>query len=164
MSAPSDGRGSVSERDAVRREREAYKRGAVAIGVPWERYHQSSGCPKDHRHIAAISTPHVWWDCLSLDEAVAKFYPMPKIERPRVLKDPHGTHEGIQYFWKAEHGVVEIGHEWSAGFTWSRPTYGTLFHLINPTPERIAVWADLLAHPTELVEDDGSADRAGGAA
>ena len=75
-------------------------------------------------------------------EACAKTrYPLPKVERPRVVRDPHyhvcywrAVGRSIQ--WKDDHDG------WN-----SKPTF-------DPTPERVALWADLLANHTELVDDE----------
>lgn len=68
----------------------------------------------------------------------AREYPFPKITRPRVVRDKFG----VGMLWRVMSGELQSsfrGNEWCV-----EPAY--------VTPERVALWADLLANPTEEVE------------
>lgn len=70
----------------------------------------------------------------------AKRYPLPTVTRPRVVVDPHS---GLVRWYVDGQGQIvheQIGPEF------------TLMADSWPTPERVALWADLLANPTETVE------------
>lgn len=114
----------VTERDAVERERAAYTEGAKWA---WRtNYAECTGARFNHNG-------HV-------DRAAAYRYPLPTITRPRVVKDPHSA----DIVWRCDGGVLQYrqgNHEWSMG-----PGYWYAF------PERVRLWADLLANPTEEVD------------
>lgn len=96
-----------------------------------------------------------------MQEEATRRYPLPKVTRPRVVKDPMGaTNEhGQPVLWKAiEWGVpgdsrYAVVCSWNDGawFDGYAPHRG---HSLVATKERVALWADLLAKPTEEVEDD----------
>lgn len=91
-----------------------------------------------------------------VDEA----YPFPKVERPRVVADPHaGSPRGWDQKWRC----VDNRLQWQGTLTDNWYPLETVNHSRVPdggydihtaTPERIALWADLLAGPTELVDAD----------
>ncbi len=103
---------SISERDAVLRERAAYAKGCA------------------NRMLAV--------DRFTWNLAAEKAYPLPKVERQRRVRDP----EELRATWY---------NDPTGGITLS----GGPTREYWPTAARVAVWADLLARPTELVEDDG---------
>lgn len=76
-----------------------------------------------------------------------RLYPLPKVTRPRVLKDRFGVD------WRMAGNVLENrerdGREWR---TTLAPTDcdGTSY---LGTADRVKLWADLLARPNEEVED-----------
>ena len=83
----------------------------------------------------------------------AERFPFPKISRPRVVEDlesEHGTD------WRCVKGELEFQrahgdwHPMLGRINDGPAFYGTIF---KPTPKRVALWADLLANPTEEVED-----------
>lgn len=122
----------VTEREAVMRERAAFVRGSQFEDEAWRemlRVNHSSGA-----------------DCI---DASRKRYPLPKVERPRVVVET--SVHGRTVAWKYEHGAL-----W-----WRNPRgSGEWYSLMSPrtsemfiTPERVKLLADLLANPTELVED-----------
>lgn len=69
-------------------------------------------------------------------------YEMPKVKRPRVVADPEQKHRQ----WRVANGSEGPRLEVSSGSGW----YGA--HEWLPIPERVRVWADLLANPTEVVD------------
>lgn len=80
----------------------------------------------------ANCNPHVF---------AAKAFPLPKIERPRVVVEGDTSWRVIdgEFEDKSRHG----GWRKSSNAGWS------------PIAKRVAIWADLLANPTELIDDDG---------
>jgi len=82
-------------------------------------------------------------------EAVSK-YPLPKVTRPRVVKDPESDTNG---FWMVKGGRVQWtcfrNGDGTIDLNWrdARP------ELVAVTPARVALWYDLLDNPTEEVED-----------
>jgi hypothetical protein len=73
-----------------------------------------------------------------------ELFPLPKITRPRRLKDSTGTR------WRFNEGRLEC-------FDNSIWTEGPFYTMA--TPERIRIWYDLLENPTEEVEDDGETEK-----
>ena len=117
----------VSERDAVERERNAYVRGWCDHGGFSDRGHGNA----------------------------SRLYPLPKVERPRVVQDPH--EQFPEHSWKIEEGHVY----WRCnGSRWRLADFGDLVQntddpelITTLTPMRLRALADLLANPTELVEE-----------
>jgi hypothetical protein len=112
---------TVTEREAVLRERDAFKQGAEFAGG----YRDS-----DLRQIE-----------------VARRYPLPKVTRPRVVRDPldasiEWTVLDDHLHWRRVVGYIAT--EWMLG-----PQGAPLGHV---TAEMCRVWADLLDNPTETVE------------
>lgn len=127
----------LSERDAIMRERAAFRRGAA-----W-RFDQSMEAGDSFHAI-----PPREYD----DEAKRRF-PLPMVTRPRVATDP-GAGAGVE--WRvSENGFIErrrrhFGEGWSKWSIYCRqePDFA-------PLPDRVKMWSDLLANPTEEVEADG---------
>lgn len=69
-------------------------------------------------------------------------YPYPKVTRPRVVRDP----EFDQLTWSVSSDGVPSANG-------SHP--GPALRAYYPIPARVALWADLLARPTEEVEEEG---------
>jgi len=127
MSAPSsDTPKMVSEREAVERERTAF-----VVGARWQ--HDNLGC-----------------DYARTEDAARKNYSHPKVERPRVVRDSHGDE------WRICGGVLELrdGPAWRKQLEdgWKNANDAVAEILI--TLERVRLWSDLLARPTELVDDE----------
>lgn len=84
-------------------------------------------------------------------------YPMPKVTRQRIVQDPHDfkvwriSESGAAAVWAS----ADSGPGISSQFKWI-----VLLGDMVATVERIAMWEDLRANPTELVEDDGTDDGA----
>lgn len=79
-------------------------------------------------------------------EASAR-YPLPKATRPRVVRD--GDH-----FWRVTGGNLQwrLGqHEWRFVDEYDEIQK---YQVLWPTPKRVALWADLLANPTEECDAD----------
>jgi hypothetical protein len=118
-----------TERRAVLRERAAAAR-ARCDGI-W------LGSPSAFAHV------HVLWSgdspCSACVGWAAQMYELPKIERPRVVTD--GVHE---YTWR--NGLVQ--NRSASAFGWWEFT-GTI------TDRNRSALLDLLANPTELIDDDG---------
>lgn len=135
---------TVSEREAVRREWQASAK----------------------TRCAALHRAHIEFDavvpCAECVEQAALRYPLPKIERLRVVADPSGTRYGPAsgcvgaLHWSVIRGFLEpvneqgfLVKEWRERSDW------------YPTPERVAAWADLLGNPTEMVDDVPSSSPSG---
>jgi hypothetical protein len=78
----------------------------------------------------------------ALKRAVAEAFPLPKVTRTRVVQDPREP-----YDWSVREGALHFRWD-QAGFDdWKRASglYENL--LLTPLPERVKLWADLLARP-----------------
>ncbi len=117
----------VSERAAVLRERKAFRAGFTAAFAKAAQFMDQGDA-----NYAAY-------------EEVAR-YPLPMVERPRVEKDPHESFEWT-IVGRSLH-VRRIAN--STHVDLNAGVFG--FH---PTPERVALWADLLANPMVSLPDDG---------
>lgn len=76
-------------------------------------------------------------------------YQLPKVTRPRVVRDKEWFRaewksDGCNIFWRLDRGA------------WSRYPESIDRALAWPDKARVAIWADLLANPTEEVEEDES--------
>ena len=74
-------------------------------------------------------------------------FQLPKITRPRVVRTKDYINDRTyEVQWRVRDGVLEaqenICGEWRKGLSF------------QVTPARVRVWSDLLANPTETVEDD----------
>jgi len=115
----------VTERNAVLRERTAYVRG---------------------RHESLTARPMVQSEAREYEKEAASRYPLPKVTRARVVQDPHDSsmhwRVGDERYTPLQFSVN--GGSWQYGL-------GSMC----ATDKRVRVWADLLANPTEEVEDNG---------
>jgi hypothetical protein len=122
MSAPK----TVTEREAVLRERRAY-----ILGL-------QDACWRD---------PETEEDAMARAEIdAARRYPLPRVTRPRVVRDP----EHRPALWRLRNGALEV----LIDGTESWHVYPRSGEGLKATGARLNVWADLLANPTETVEDD----------
>lgn len=119
---------TITERAAVLREREAFARGAQWAWV--NNYAQCAGAKFNHDGY--------------VDGRAADHYPLPTITRPRVVKDPHKANTS----WRCKDGLL-----WYSWTNKENQGWYTGTVLWNPTPERVKLWADLLANPTEEVTE-----------
>lgn len=73
-------------------------------------------------------------------------YPLPKTTRPRVVPDPHTP----SAWWFIADGDITL-RTGAVTLPWNvwAPDGG-----YRPTPERVALWADLLANPVEECDAD----------
>jgi len=74
-------------------------------------------------------------------------YPLPRVTRPRVVRDDgwpivDWQSDGLNLYWRYDGGL------------WVRYPQGVIERGPWPTKERVALWADLIANPTETVEAD----------
>ena len=115
----------MTEREAVLREREAY---IAAIEDAHAIY------PEAYEH--AIQR--------AKDNA-ARLYPLPNAERPRVVLDDGST--GFAREWRVVDGHIESRRPDSAWHTLEN-------HPCDLSVNRARIVMDLLANPTEVVEDD----------
>lgn len=74
------------------------------------------------------------------ERTVRERFPLPKVTRPRVVKDSAG------YEWRCNDNHLE----WRLTRDWHRPVDGASWRL---SPDNVRLWADLLANPTEEVDD-----------
>jgi hypothetical protein len=70
-------------------------------------------------------------------------FPLPKIIRPRIVKDPNIIGE-----WRCVDGELQV--RYGPMQPWSAVDYAGV------TTARVRLWADLLANPTETVDDDSA--------
>ena len=99
----------------------------------------------------------VQWNPSPLQVAEAKRtaeerYPLPRITRPRVVQDSTGV------YWRVVVAHDDARIEYAELFAPGRFTDVTCFRPGMPgvSPERVALWADLLARPAEEIDDTGS--------
>jgi hypothetical protein len=84
--------------------------------------------------------------------AMRNKYPLPLVMRPRVVQDPHEGVAGM--LWMYDGRRIVHRRPWVGG-----PLAGSLKHTewsespVTPTPERVRLWADLIARPTEQIEE-----------
>ena len=118
---------TYTEKEVVLREREAFRAGASAVFVAFgidPWGHRSSGEWQGSEHIARAR------------------YPLPKVTRPRVVTCPKN---GAQF--RVIDGELQGRDTVLDGWL----SVATIIY--NVTPDRVALWADLLANPTEEVEE-----------
>lgn len=121
----------VSEREAVLRERKAFERGYRTR--PYELAQGGAA-------VAKMKPDE--WEQGALRCVMEREYPLPKVSRPRVLQE-HGTGFKMRYV----NGHFEHHVDDGKGWRWSVGRESCAI-----TQERVKMWADLLANPTELVE------------
>jgi hypothetical protein len=126
---------TVTEREAVLRERAAAEAVLDAFKTAFARME------KGYRDWAKAA-PLAWWPCHMRTHDIAKMFPLPKVTRPRVVRDREG------WKWQCIDGRIQ----WSGPRGWRFADVMT--YAVRVTPERVVLWADLLANPTEDVEDD----------
>lgn len=73
-----------------------------------------------------------------VEREAAEMYQYPKVTRPRVEPDPEDSRVTWNY-------IPDGGFGWSWDGSGREPS-------VYPTPERVRLWASLLANPTEEVE------------
>lgn len=122
---------TITERDAVLRQRAAFFDGAYWAWV--NNYAECTGAKFNHEGY--------------VHEQAADRYPLPTITRPRVVKD--AADPSVEFCFVD--GVLQYRAD--SGSWWRLvPDDGrvptTIFY---PTAERVRLWADLLANPTEEV-------------
>jgi hypothetical protein len=118
-----------TEREVIQRERRAFCEGVSAgpvMGEPW----------------------------LGTGAEAVKRYPLPKVTRPRVVADPHSwlverdeAFGKVAVYWTVASAAAAVNPCDHDGVLLQAPT-----PMARPTAARIALWADLLARPTEEVE------------
>lgn len=127
----------LTERDVVVRERAAWAAG-------WLSAPANHSCSKDTVEMARAHAKQI--------------YPLPRVTRPRVVADPHGSNWTQK--WRVRDGAIEWEKSWDGkGDKWvpltpqAMPrTNGSPENIEQVTNQRIAMWADLLARPTEECE------------
>lgn len=116
-----------SEREKVLAEREAYQSGVNTM----------------YMNGVVPATPEACQESVRLLKLAATRYPLPKVTRPRVVETARSGYE-----WRIVGGALQerrIDTElWRIAEGWVGD------------PENMRVLADLLANPTEEVDDDGS--------
>jgi hypothetical protein len=125
---------TVTEREAVEREREAFVTGILRANMK-----------RPHDDFTLITNMNV---------AAEIAYPLPKVTRPRVAADPLGggiswrvaAPDRIQWSGNASLGD---GADW---FNYPEIPPNSLVRAIYPTMARVEMMLDLLANPTEEVE------------
>lgn len=101
-----------------------------------------------------------WPDWKSWDRTTmaAKVYPLPKVTRPRVVRDPHPA---FNQLWRCVDRVLQwsvVGEPWHdlEARSVAKAKGGDVFGFVTDiTPERLALWSNLLNNPNEEVEDEG---------
>ncbi len=78
-------------------------------------------------------------------------FPLPKTTRPRVVKDPEG--DGYWMVFKGEIGWTAFARGHADGILLWEGHDMRRAELFRLTPARVAIWSDLLANPTEEVDD-----------
>ncbi len=88
--------------------------------------------------------PIASWDAGLSARGAAEVYPLPKVTRPRVVRDP----EFCEFKWSmGGHGLMLQQFDRKPEH-YPRPGEG-----LDATRSRVVVWADLLANPTEEVDE-----------
>ena len=138
---------TITEREAVERERAAFLAGCAAAAAVV--YPTSAG---DAAKMVAASWPVRAADHWADDEtiayaegAAAARYPLPKVTRPRVVQDT----TRIEYRLAPETAdcYAAIEYRSAPGLAWR------VVSDVAATAERVRLWADLLANPTEEVSE-----------
>lgn len=81
-------------------------------------------------------------------------FPLPKVVRPRVVEDPTSI-PGAR-FWRVCDGKLQTRKGRGLDTEWYDQQNAHAFHdrdFPYPTRERLQLWSDLLANPTEEVEE-----------
>lgn len=136
-----------TEREVIKREREAFCAGVYTT-------HNDQ---RDSRNAKADSGVYEWHALydrphLNIEKAekfAAERYPLPKVVRPRVLKDSEGTQWRVNSDGRLEFRTIDDWHVMLAES--GHGLYGTA---LKPNGNRCRLWADLFENPTETVPDD----------
>lgn len=123
---------TYSEREAVLRERAAYVKALFQL-----------------RPINVVSL--VFGDAESYESLAAKAYPLPKAIRPREEDDKEAP--GVTWSVRSGHlcFMIDVGGVWRRmGSRDEIDIYGAFFDF---TRARVALWNDLLDHPTEECDE-----------
>lgn len=130
----------VTEREAVLRERAAWIKGA--------RFAE-----ENHTAVHPLN-------CEPCREYAASLYCLPRVTRPRVVADPHKDARGWDQLWRAVAGKVQwrgcSGEWYDLGIPGTSQLADGGRQIMDVTRERALLWADLLANPTETVEDESA--------
>lgn len=122
---------TYSEREVVLRERAAYVKALFWL-----------------RPINMVSP--IFGDSESYESLAAKAFPLPKVTRPRVEDDK----EALGVTWSVRNGhlcfMTDAGVWHRMGSRDESHIYGTSFDF---TRARVALWNDLLDHPTEECDE-----------
>jgi hypothetical protein len=123
-----------TERDLVLAKREGFR-------VGYRAHYHWFGEYREKTH----PTPSNAWNRCAQDEAMKAAYPLPTVTRPRVVPDP--MYEGV--FWLLDQNGLRVKSTHSMSEHYPRPGEG-----LDAIKSRLAVWADLLANPTEECDAD----------
>jgi len=102
---------SISEKDAVLREREAFTTGVYAV-----------------------------LGSNTVEQEATRRYPLPKVTRPRVVQDPVNPRRE----WRCVGGKMQTREDTLAWYDVTE---------VRISAPHVALWADLLANPTEEVDE-----------
>lgn len=110
-------------------------------------------------YVSCLLGPHVRYSHTLSEsiEAAKLVYPMPKVERKRIVQDPHGPKVWMM---SERAGAAVWANAGDRLWILNRLEWRRALGGMAATTERIAMWEDLRANPTELVEDDGTDDGA----
>ncbi len=126
---------TVTEREAVMRERAAFVKGRSYA----EPHGDDDVCNAAKRN----GKPCAWCEMKAEVE-----YPLPKVTRPRVVRDPHAN----SYEWSIrERGNAQWRRVNGHNRIWLDPGDAETQWVMSR--ERITMLADLLANPTETVDE-----------
>jgi hypothetical protein len=124
---------TVTERDAVLRERAAFVRGVNSLFLQEE-------IPASDAMTAAVERVEAY---------ATEWYPLPKVTRPRVVRDCAAFTTTEE--WSVIDGTLRYRHRPDA--EWARWGDFRGISTAAPLPERVELWADLFANPTEEVDE-----------
>jgi hypothetical protein len=127
---------TYTERELVLAQRKAFEDGAVR----WV----------DRARAASAFERDMPMSIAQLRADAAKQFPLPKVERPRVVHDP----EWATFKWFVRHGILLYSHDGAPADVCRYPARIPGRIVPAPTAQRAALWADLFARPTELVESE----------
>ncbi len=135
----------LTERDAVLRERAAFR-----VGVDYGASNvDSRGLVHGEAHAGGCR-----W-CTAEEK---RRYPLPKLKRPRVVADPKSDQcEWSTELWHNGIRIIVYRLKWETPTVWRKVlnhsgTENDSGYVIEA--ERVKLWADLLATPSELVDDE----------
>lgn len=122
-----------TEREAVERERAAWMEGFELAA-----------------HTQYVSGGPPWHD---LKQRAADRYKLPKVTRPRVVRDPDMWMDDKQLHWRVLGGDICGSYVHPS----DSPHRTRVWRNVeaHPAPARVALWAELIERPTEEVEEEG---------